>query len=130
MERVRLGGDGLWRTDNPQGDSEGRRGVAGYHTTGTDGSPFERGGTMELIWTAVVGFAVGVIAKLLMPGRDPGGMILTILLGIAGAFVAGIIGRMAGWYSPDSTPGLIASVLGAMALLWLYRLSFTRRKLL
>jgi uncharacterized membrane protein YeaQ/YmgE (transglycosylase-associated protein family) len=85
---------------------------------------------MELIWTAIIGFIVGVIAKLLMPGRDPGGIIMTILLGIAGAFLAGLVGRMAGWYEPGTTgPGVIASVLGAMVLLWLYRMSYARRRI-
>jgi uncharacterized membrane protein YeaQ/YmgE (transglycosylase-associated protein family) len=85
---------------------------------------------MDLIWTAIVGFIVGMIAKVLMPGRDPGGLILTILLGIAGALLAGVLGRMGGWYAPGSGPGMIASVLGAMALLWLYRMSTTRRRIL
>jgi uncharacterized membrane protein YeaQ/YmgE (transglycosylase-associated protein family) len=85
---------------------------------------------MELIWTAIVGFIVGMIARVLMPGRDPGGLIMTILLGIAGAFLAGLVGRMAGWFAPGSGPGIAASVLGAMALLWLYKMSFTRRRIL
>lgn len=85
---------------------------------------------MGLIWTAIIGFIVGVIAKLLMPGRDPGGIIITILLGVAGAFLAGLVGRSAGWYLPGTGPGIIASVLGAMVLLWLYRLSQTRRRIL
>jgi uncharacterized membrane protein YeaQ/YmgE (transglycosylase-associated protein family) len=85
---------------------------------------------MELIWTAIVGFIVGMIARLLMPGRDPAGLIMTILLGIAGAFLASIVGRAAGWYMPGSTPGILASVLGAMALLWLYRMTNTRRRIL
>jgi uncharacterized membrane protein YeaQ/YmgE (transglycosylase-associated protein family) len=85
---------------------------------------------MELMYTAVIGFIVGVVAKIFMPGRDPGGIIMTILLGIAGAFVAGMIGRAAGWYAPGSGPGMIAAVLGAMLLLWLYRMSYRRRRLL
>ena len=81
-----------------------------------------------LLWTAIIGFIVGVIAKIVMPGRDPGGVIMTILLGVAGAFLAGLVGRMAGWYAPGTGPGVFASVLGAMALLWLYRMSYTRRR--
>ena len=84
---------------------------------------------MELIWIAIVGFIVGMIAKVLMPGRDPGGLIMTVLLGIAGAFLASLVGRMAGWYLPGSSPGIIASVLGAIVLLWLYRMSYARRRI-
>lgn len=84
---------------------------------------------MELIWIAIVGFIVGMIAKLVMPGRDPGGLIMTVLLGIAGAFLASLVGRTAGWYGPGSTPGIFASVLGAIALLWLYRMTYARRRI-
>jgi uncharacterized membrane protein YeaQ/YmgE (transglycosylase-associated protein family) len=83
---------------------------------------------MDFLWTLIIGLIVGAIAKLLMPGRDPGGFIVTILLGIAGALLAGFLGRALGWYdNPGSGPGIIASVLGAMLLLFLYRL-FTRRR--
>ncbi len=84
---------------------------------------------MELIWTAIIGFIVGIIAKIVMPGRDPGGVIMTILLGIAGAFTAGLVGRMAGWYVPGTGPGIIAAVLGAITVLWLYRMSQGRRRI-
>ena len=84
---------------------------------------------MELIWTAIIGFIVGIIAKVLMPGRDPGGVIMTILLGIAGAFLAGLVGRTAGWYVPGTGPGVFASILGAMVLLWLYRMTNARRRI-
>ena len=83
---------------------------------------------MELIWTALVGLIVGAIAKALMPGRDPGGLIITMLIGIAGALVAGFLGRAVGWYSPGTGPGVIASILGAMLLLWLYRITIARRR--
>jgi len=77
---------------------------------------------MHLIWTLIVGLIVGAIAKLLMPGRDPGGVIVTMALGIAGAFIAGLIGRTLGLYhARDVGPGVIASVLGAVLLLALYR---------
>ena len=83
---------------------------------------------MSLLWTIVIGLVVGAIAKLLMPGRDPGGFIITILLGIAGSFIAGYVGKAAGWYrGVDQAPGIIASVLGAMVLLLLYRLIVRRR---
>lgn len=74
-----------------------------------------------MIGTIVIGLIVGIIAKLLMPGRDPGGFIITILLGIAGSFVAGWLGGAMGFYRPDEVPGFIASVLGAMLILFLYR---------
>ena len=69
----------------------------------------------------VFGLIVGVVAKLLMPGRDPGGFIITILLGIAGAVIGGLIGRALGFYGPNEAAGLIMSVIGAVLLLFLYR---------
>ncbi len=82
---------------------------------------------MHLLWTILIGLVVGAVAKLLMPGRDPGGFIITILLGIAGSFIAAYIGRAAGWYRINQAPGIIASVLGAMLLLLVYRLIVRRR---
>ena len=67
------------------------------------------------------GLIVGVIAKLLMPGRDPGGFIVTVLLGIAGALVAGFLGRALGFYGPNDGAGYIMSILGAIVLLFAYR---------
>src|SRR3989475_11796353 len=78
---------------------------------------------MEILGTILIGLLVGVVAKLLMPGRDPGGVIITILLGIAGAFVAKYIGQALGWYAEDEPAGFIASVLGAIILLALYRMT-------
>jgi uncharacterized membrane protein YeaQ/YmgE (transglycosylase-associated protein family) len=84
---------------------------------------------MGIIVTLIVGLIVGAIAKLLMPGKDPGGIIITMLLGIAGAFIAGFLGRAIGWYSdPGSGPGIIASIIGAMILLGIYRLVIGRRR--
>ena len=80
-----------------------------------------------IIWTLIIGLIVGGIAKLLMPGRDPGGCIITILLGVAGAFVAGYLGRLLGWYQPGEAAGFIASVIGAMILLLIYRLIAGKR---
>ncbi|HET8622777.1 MAG TPA: GlsB/YeaQ/YmgE family stress response membrane protein [Gemmatimonadales bacterium] len=77
---------------------------------------------MGLIMTIVVGLIVGIIAKLLMPGKDPGGFIVTTLLGIAGAVVARFVGQALGFYGEGETAGIIASVLGAIVLLALYRL--------
>ena len=69
----------------------------------------------------IFGLIVGIVAKLLMPGRDPGGMIVTILLGIAGAVVAGFLGRAAGWYEPGQPAGFVFATLGAILLLFVYR---------
>jgi uncharacterized membrane protein YeaQ/YmgE (transglycosylase-associated protein family) len=74
----------------------------------------------------VFGLIVGVVAKLLMPGRDPGGIIITMLLGVAGAVVGGFIGRAMGLYGPNDAAGLFMSVLGAVALLLIYRLVLRR----
>ena len=83
---------------------------------------------MHIIGTFIIGLVVGLVAKLLMPGRDPGGFIITALLGIAGAFVAKWIGQALGWYAPEDTAGFFASVIGAMLLLFLYRVIFHRRR--
>jgi uncharacterized membrane protein YeaQ/YmgE (transglycosylase-associated protein family) len=83
---------------------------------------------MEIITMLVIGLLVGIIAKFLMPGNDPGGIIMTILLGIAGSFVAGYIGRSAGWYEVGQPASFIASVIGAIVLLLVYRLLFRRRR--
>ncbi|HXU83705.1 MAG TPA: GlsB/YeaQ/YmgE family stress response membrane protein [Polyangia bacterium] len=77
---------------------------------------------MHYLWTAIVGLVVGALAKLLMPGRDPGGFIITIVLGIAGSFLASYIGKAAGLYRAGQSAGFIASIIGAMALLLAYRL--------
>jgi uncharacterized membrane protein YeaQ/YmgE (transglycosylase-associated protein family) len=77
---------------------------------------------MEIIWTIVIGLVAGVIAKFLMPGKDPGGFIITILLGIAGAFVATYLGQAVGWYGPEDEAGFIGAILGAIILLVIYRL--------
>lgn len=74
------------------------------------------------------GLIVGVIAKLLMPGRDPGGFIVTIVLGIVGAVLAGWLGRAAGWYGANEGAGYIASILGAIVVLAIYRMAVGRRK--
>jgi uncharacterized membrane protein YeaQ/YmgE (transglycosylase-associated protein family) len=69
----------------------------------------------------VFGLIVGALAKLVMPGNDPGGIIVTILLGIAGALVGGFIGRALGWYTPGEPAGFIMATLGAVLLLFIYR---------
>ncbi len=83
---------------------------------------------MGLIATLVIGLIVGAIAKLLVPGRDPGGWIITILLGIAGAIVGTWLGRMLGLYSSGESAGWIASIVGAVLLLLLYRAIIGRRR--
>jgi uncharacterized membrane protein YeaQ/YmgE (transglycosylase-associated protein family) len=80
-----------------------------------------------LLWTILIGAVIGVVAKLLMPGRDPGGCIITILLGIAGSFLAGYLGQAMGWYQPGEPAGFIFSVIGAMILLLIYRMIFGKR---
>jgi len=77
---------------------------------------------LHILITIFVGLIVGLVAKLLMPGRDPGGFIITILLGIGGAALARWIGRQLGWYGPEDAAGFLASIVGAIILLLLYRL--------
>ena len=77
---------------------------------------------MHILWTLIIGLIVGAIAKLLMPGKDPGGFIVTIILGIAGSFLATYLGRAVGLYSDGSSAGFIASVIGAIILLIIYRM--------
>ena len=83
---------------------------------------------MHIIGTIVIGFLAGLVAKLLMPGRDPGGFIITILLGIVGAFVATYLGQAIGWYRADEAAGFIGAVVGAIVVLAIYRLIAGRRK--
>ena len=82
---------------------------------------------MSILWTLLVGLVVGAIAKLLMPGRDPGGFIITILLGIAGAFVATFLGQALGWYEAGEGAGFIGAVVGAIIVLIIYRMIAGRR---
>ncbi|HZG07468.1 MAG TPA: GlsB/YeaQ/YmgE family stress response membrane protein [Allosphingosinicella sp.] len=76
----------------------------------------------------VIGALAGIIAKAIMPGKDPGGCIVTILLGIAGALVAGFIGNAVGWYRPGEGAGFIAAIIGAIIILFIYRLVAGRRR--
>lgn len=82
---------------------------------------------MGILATLFIGLIAGAIAKLLMPGKDPGGCIITMLLGIAGSFVGGYLGRLLGLYAPNEPAGFIASVLGAILILFIYRLFMKRR---
>ena len=82
---------------------------------------------MHILWSLIIGLVVGALAKLFMPGKDPGGVIITMLLGVAGAFAAKYIGQAMGFYQSNEAAGFIASVIGSMLLLFLYRL-IVRRK--
>ncbi|QOY91196.1 GlsB/YeaQ/YmgE family stress response membrane protein [Paludibaculum fermentans] len=77
---------------------------------------------LSFIWMCLIGLVAGALAKLIMPGRDPGGIFITMLLGIAGSIVAGFLGRTLGWYREGDSAGLIMSVVGAILLLWVYRM--------
>ncbi len=80
-----------------------------------------------IIGWIVIGLLAGGIAKLLMPGKDPGGCVVTILLGIAGALLAGFIGKSIGWYDESEAAGFIAAIVGAFLILLIYRLVLRRR---
>ena len=80
-----------------------------------------------IIGWIVIGLLAGGIAKLLMPGRDPGGCIITILLGIGGALLAGFLGQALGWYDSGEGAGFVAAIVGAFILLFIYRLVARRR---
>jgi uncharacterized membrane protein YeaQ/YmgE (transglycosylase-associated protein family) len=80
-----------------------------------------------VLWALIIGLIVGALAKLIMPGKDPGGIIVTILIGIAGSFIATFLGRALGWYREGQGAGFIMSLVGAILLLWIYRLIVARR---
>lgn len=82
---------------------------------------------LHLIWMAIIGLIAGALAKLIMPGKDPGGIIVTMLLGIAGSFVGGFLFKLLGVGGGSNTAGLIGSVIGALILLAIYRLIVGRR---
>jgi len=82
---------------------------------------------MAILSWIIFGLVVGIIAKLLMPGKDPGGFIVTMLLGIAGALIGGFVGRALNFYGPGQGAGWIMSIIGAVILLAIYRMMVTRR---
>ena len=84
---------------------------------------------MGILGWILFGLIVGALAKLVMPGRDPGGIIVTMLLGIAGAVLGGFVGRAMGFYGPDEAAGFLMSFVGAVLLLVLYRMMVQRRAL-
>ncbi len=77
---------------------------------------------MNLLWTLVVGLVVGALAKFIMPGKDPGGIIITIILGICGALLAKVLGQALGLYAEGQTAGFIGAIVGAILLLAIYRM--------
>lgn len=83
---------------------------------------------MSIIGAIIIGLLAGIVAKLLMPGRDPGGFIVTILLGIGGALLATWLGQAVGWYGADESAGFIGAVIGAVIILALYRMIVNRRR--
>ena len=85
---------------------------------------------MSILWAILIGFIVGIVAKFLMPGRDPGGFFVTALLGIVGALVATFLGQALGLYAAGQAAGFIASVIGAMIVLFLYHMIRGRRRVL
>lgn len=82
---------------------------------------------MSILWMIIIGFVIGLVARALMPGRDPAGFIVTVVLGILGSFLAGFIGQSMGLYIYGEPAGFLASVLGAMLVLFIYRLAIGRR---
>ena len=82
---------------------------------------------MHFLWMLIIGLVVGALAKLIMPGKDPGAVIVTMLIGIAGALIAGFLGRAVGRYNEGEPAGFIASVVGAVLLLIVYRMIVGRR---
>jgi uncharacterized membrane protein YeaQ/YmgE (transglycosylase-associated protein family) len=83
--------------------------------------------TVGIIAWILIGLIAGAIAKLLLPGKDPGGIIVTMLIGIAGAVLGGFIGRAMGFYGPGQAAGWLMSIVGAIVLLFIYRLVVGRR---
>lgn len=82
---------------------------------------------MSIIWTIIIGLIVGIVAKFLMPGRDPGGFVITAIIGIVGSVIATYLGRVLGMYRPGESAGFIAAVIGAIILLFLYRMVTGRK---
>jgi uncharacterized membrane protein YeaQ/YmgE (transglycosylase-associated protein family) len=77
---------------------------------------------MNILWSLIIGLIAGALAKLIMPGRDGGGLWITMALGVLGAIVANVLGTAVGWYGPDHSAGLIGSTIGAIVVLAIYRM--------
>lgn len=82
---------------------------------------------LSLIWEAVIGLIVGALAKWIMPGKDPGGIFVTMLIGVVASIGMGYLGQAVGWYQPGQRAGFIASLIGAIVILYIYRLIVRRR---
>jgi len=82
---------------------------------------------MDILYAILIGLVTGVIAKFLMPGRDPGGFVITTIIGISGAILAKLIGQSLGWYEAGESVGFVAAIVGAILLLFLYRTIRGRR---
>ncbi|HZW39725.1 MAG: GlsB/YeaQ/YmgE family stress response membrane protein [Syntrophothermus sp.] len=83
---------------------------------------------MGWLWSIIVGLIVGALAKFIMPGKDPGGIIITIIIGIAGSMLGTFLGKALGIYHEGEAAGFIGALIGAIILLWIYRLIVGRRK--
>jgi uncharacterized membrane protein YeaQ/YmgE (transglycosylase-associated protein family) len=77
---------------------------------------------LHLLWIIIIGFVAGAVAKLIMPGKDPGGFLITIALGVLGALMSTFLGKLVGWYKPGESAGFIGAIVGAVILLVIYRL--------
>jgi len=83
---------------------------------------------MHILWTIIIGFLAGLVAKFVIPGKDPGGLIVTTLIGIAGALLATYLGQAIGWYQAGHSAGFIGAIIGSIILLLLYRLIFRKKQ--
>src|ERR1700728_215546 len=102
--------------------------AAKLHRIGGDQGVGPRREVMHILWVIIIGFVAGIIARLLAPGpNNPAGFILTTLLGIAGAFIATLIGQTIGWYGPNQGAGLIGAVIGAIVVLFIWHRLVARR---
>jgi uncharacterized membrane protein YeaQ/YmgE (transglycosylase-associated protein family) len=82
---------------------------------------------MHILWMLIIGLVIGALAKLIMPGKDPGGVLITMVIGVVGSLLAGFLGRSLGWYHEGESAGFIASILGSVILLAGYRAIAGRR---
>ncbi|CAN5829387.1 GlsB/YeaQ/YmgE family stress response membrane protein [soil metagenome] len=89
--------------------------------------PLAPGIYMHILWMLIIGLVIGALAKLIMPGKDPGGAIITIIIGVVGSMLAGFLGRSLGWYQQGEAAGFIASIVGAIILLAGYRMVVGRK---
>jgi uncharacterized membrane protein YeaQ/YmgE (transglycosylase-associated protein family) len=124
MKKARLERPAIRTMGNPLAASARRGPAPRWGSAGTTERVEEK---MAVLGWMLFGLVVGAVAKLIMPGRDPGGIIVTMLLGIAGAVLAGFVGRALGWYGEGEAAGYLMSFVGAVALLALYRMMTRNR---